>query len=106
MGLAKSKVNNFFKNKSSVKQSKSSSRKEKSRASSTLSPTDLSKLISMTKFTSEECMEWHEKFCAETNGRGVFDKKTFIKFFTQLNPEFKDADEFAANVFECKWIFE
>jgi hypothetical protein len=101
MGLAKSKVSNFFKQNSSLKQSKSS-KKEKKRAS-TLNSSDLNKLMSITKFTIEECMEWHEKFCVETNGRGVFDKKTFIKFFTQLNPEFKDADEFAANVFECNY---
>ena len=67
-----------------------------------LSHADLKKLTAITNFTQDEIIKWHEKFRSESRN-GEFDKKTFIKFFTQLNPEFKDADQFAANVFECKF---
>ena len=98
MGLKKSKLSVF----SIFKKSKAANSYIQKDAP--LSSLDLSKLMAMTKFTREECIEWHKKFRQESVN-GVFDKKTFIKFYTQLNPEFKDADEFAANVFDCKFFY-
>jgi len=59
-----------------------------------LTEEDIHLITSNTSFDRQEILKWYEQFCEECHD-GLLDLNSFIKFYSQLLPNFGNPDEFA-----------
>jgi hypothetical protein len=59
-----------------------------------LTEQDINLITSNTSFNRQEILRWYEQFCEECQD-GLLDMNSFIKFYSQLLPNYGNPNEFA-----------